>query len=126
MVYRLKFKVIAGEISVSEMAPVLAPYGLDVSKVVRELNFESTQLYKLSVPLRLKMKVHVIGASKRYFYNFAPPSRAERFNQISSFERGEKDFLFFYNFQKSVESIPTKASFSQTLGTISSFYKFVK
>lgn len=70
-----KFLVAAGEVTAGGMlAPVLAPHGLDLPRLVREVNDRSTALYGRGTPVRLTV-YPLPGRNHRFTLADPPVSR---------------------------------------------------
>jgi len=54
---KLKFIVPVGKVTVSRLAPALAPVGVDVGRVVKQLSVEISDLFELDTPVRVSMAV---------------------------------------------------------------------
>ena len=68
-----KFLVAAGELTAGgTLAPVLAPHGLELPRLVREVNDRSTALYGRGTPVRLT--VHPLPGRNHRFTLAGPPA----------------------------------------------------
>jgi hypothetical protein len=69
-----KFLVAAGELTAGGvLAPVLAPHGLDLPRLVREVNERAVRTYARSTPLRLVVRV---GPGRTFTFTLADPPAA--------------------------------------------------
>jgi len=56
--HRFKFQLLAGQVSVGgKIAPSLAPFGLELSRLVKELNDQTCVQYSIGIPVRVEIKV---------------------------------------------------------------------
>jgi hypothetical protein len=73
----LKFIIGSGEATPGGvLAPVLAPYGLDLQQIAKEINGKTLPLYQKGVPLPVKLYLSegVAGGRKSFKVEVAPPT----------------------------------------------------
>lgn len=80
--HRLKFHLLSGEISPGgTMAPILAPFGLDLLRLSKELNALSLERFPRGFPFILRLYLSL--PSKAYRLELLPPPLSFYLSQLS-------------------------------------------